>query len=85
MTIETTVTAILAASQLRSSQTVVIQNTGSVNVSLGIGSENVAALTYANGVLLEPGASIDLTGNDAAKAVSGITESATGNVRANII
>ena len=85
MNITNAKTAILAADQLRASKTVIIQNTGSVGVSLGIGSENIASLTYANGVLLEAGDRMELSGNDAAQPVSGITETNASSVRANTI
>ena len=85
MTIETTNTEILPANPNRGGRTVLIQNVGTVAVSLGIGAGNVAALTAANGVLLTSGKSIRLTGNDAVLPVSGIVASGTGSLRVNTI
>jgi len=85
MNIGTTSTQILAADEARQNKTVVIQNTGTVDVSLGIGAANVAALTDDVGVLLKAGASVELTWNHAAAPISGIVASGTGVVRVNTI
>jgi len=85
MDISTTATAILAADSSRYGRTVLIQNTGTVDISVGVGAANVAALTATVGVLLRVGADMALTGQEAAGAVSGIVASGTGALRVNII
>lgn len=85
MEITTAKTVILAADAARFGRTVVLQNTGTVSVSVGIGAANVAALTADVGLLVVAGGKLTLTGPEAAADISGITTSGTGAIRSTII
>lgn len=69
--ITTAVTSIIAAGN-RQGRTLVIQNQSDTTMRLAIGAPNIALLTDALGIQLEPAESIALAGADATHAVAAI-------------